>query len=131
MKCIVLFTLLLVSMTAAINVSPEKIEKWENAIQPHVEKCKLESNVDPVYADRMKYLEFPKDQKFYCYMKCLYNEAGVIDAEGHVNVEELAKKFSFGNLEAAKKCEDKVETEKRLCEQAYELLLCTVEAVSE
>ncbi|XP_031328570.1 general odorant-binding protein 69a-like [Photinus pyralis] len=127
----ILLALLIVPLISSLKVDPEKIEWWESVIKPHVEKCKVETKVDPNFVDRMKFLEFPDEPNFRCFVKCLYTGIGVIDSEGRVNVEKVAEKLTFNSLEKAESCKRKAEAKRDSCERPYRLLLCIVRAASD
>ncbi|KAK5647214.1 hypothetical protein RI129_002106 [Pyrocoelia pectoralis] len=112
-------------------VDLEKIAWWESVIKPYVEKCTSETNVDRVYVEGMQVLEFPNEDKFRCYVKCLYQNIGVLDSKGNINVNEVSKKLTFNHLDQAEFCKMRSLPHSNLCERAYQLLLCIVSFASD
>ncbi|XP_031329119.1 general odorant-binding protein 83a-like [Photinus pyralis] len=122
----VLLILLLPSISMAHLSISDKVDVWEAAVEPYVEICKTESGVNPLYPERMKFLEFPDEKNFRCYMKCLYENMEVMDDTGVIDIAKFASQLTHGNVDLAEECKGQVREETDLCELAYKLLLCTV-----
>ncbi|KAK4875007.1 hypothetical protein RN001_011429 [Aquatica leii] len=123
--------LLIISVSSAIEFNSETHKKWEKIVEPHVEECMKETNVDSdVVGVFHQQFYFSNNKNFQCYMKCIAEKLHFIDAHGKINVDALKDSDDKEATEVAEVC-SKSTTKTDPCEIAFEFAMCFMGKLTE
>ncbi|KAF5279593.1 hypothetical protein FQA39_LY18271 [Lamprigera yunnana] len=116
MKAVLFVVLCLSPVIFTKHTKDELHTHWDNVISKHKTDCIKESGVEDVFALELeKYLTFPDDQNFKCYVKCIQQNLNVVDSQGNFNAQTVEKLFIGAKKEMAHKCIQEVTNEKDIC----------------
>ncbi|KAF5271680.1 hypothetical protein FQA39_LY08003 [Lamprigera yunnana] len=81
---------------------------------------------EDVGMDSEKYMIFPNDQNFKCYVECVQQNLNTLDTEGNFNVQTVEKLFTGTSKEMTHKCLQEIPNEKDICKKAYDFIKCII-----
>ncbi|KAF5271679.1 hypothetical protein FQA39_LY08002 [Lamprigera yunnana] len=125
---VVLFIVLCLVPVIFTKYSRDKLHQdWDKVISKHKVKCIKESGVNKdVGMDPEKYMIFPNDQNFKCYVKCVQQNLNILDTEGNFNVQTVEKLYTGASKEMTHKCLQETLNEKDICKKAYDFIKCMI-----